>query len=261
MKVIINDNIKANIFVNIFKYLSQISKDVNIYFNKKGIFIQTMDSNHVCMFELILLSEWFDEYNIEDNGYMIGINTEIFAIILKCKGNDHTIEIKYSETESEKLYIDFYGDDKDIDKHFKMPLMEIDTETQDFPNDAIWDANIIIASSVFQKLTTELLLFNDDVLFKCCKKELSVSTDGILTGSYETILNKEKLLKYSYKKKEPLSVSYNLCYFNYISNFANLCDDIEINVSSTLPLKVNCYLGNKKNYIRFYLAPKIEDFD
>ena len=261
MKLEIEDIKKTEYFVNIFKYLSQISKNVNIYFMKEKMFIQTMDDHHVCMFELYLQKEWFSAYEITDtDDPKIGINTEIMSIILKCKEKNHKIILSY-EGSSDILDINFTGDEDNIDKEFSMPLMVIDTDIQHFPVDVEWNADFEIKSSLFQKLTTELSLFNDDVIIQCNEETISLSAQSLINGKYTVKIDVNDLESYSIDENMKLNISYSLKYFTYISNFSNLCDSIYINVSDELPLKVNCYLGDKENYIRFYLAPKITDDD
>ena len=50
---------KLNKFVHIFKNVKMICKNVNISVKTAGIYVQGMDSSHVLIFELYLMSGWF----------------------------------------------------------------------------------------------------------------------------------------------------------------------------------------------------------
>ena len=116
MKLVINDLKRAEHFASIFKCIPEISDHVNIVFKQSNFYIQTMDQNHVCLFELSLRSEWFDEYMIGSSDTQhIGFNTTFFYSILKCRGKDQPIELSY-EGDTDKLYITFAVSDDNYEK-------------------------------------------------------------------------------------------------------------------------------------------------
>ena len=63
-----------------------------------------------------------------------------------------------------------------------------------------------------------------------------------------------------------LSVTYALMYINTMCNFSKLNDSVYIHISEDIPLKMHYSLDEKdstesENYVKFYLAPKIDDDD
>ena len=73
MKLVINDATKCKRFQTLFQLLSTICDDVNINVREKEMFIQGMDTGHICLFELTLTSEWFDEFNYEKTNSIYGV--------------------------------------------------------------------------------------------------------------------------------------------------------------------------------------------
>ena len=63
MKIVINDPKKVSIFATIFRRLKDVAPDVNIDLYTDKMYIQGMDDARVCLFELLLQSDWFEEYN------------------------------------------------------------------------------------------------------------------------------------------------------------------------------------------------------
>ena len=55
-----------------------------------------MDGAHCCLFELILKSDWFDDFET-DKQYTLGLNCELLAKVLNCLEQNQIIKISYSE--------------------------------------------------------------------------------------------------------------------------------------------------------------------
>lgn len=58
--------------------------------------------------------------------------------------------------------------------------------------------------------------------------------------------------------QEPVSLTFALRYMNSFTKASSLSDQVTISLSSELPVVVE-YKIAEMGYIRFYLAPKIED--
>ena len=65
MNIQLKNEDKCSIFVNIFQNLKLFTTNININVNEEKFYIQGLDSSHVSIFELNLLSPWFNNYEIE----------------------------------------------------------------------------------------------------------------------------------------------------------------------------------------------------
>ena len=54
MNILINDTTKADIFSSLFQHIKLFTEQVNITFNKDKLYLQTMDSSRVSIFEMHL---------------------------------------------------------------------------------------------------------------------------------------------------------------------------------------------------------------
>ena len=52
MNILINDTTKADIFSSLFQHIKLFTEQVNITFNKDKLYLQTMDSSRVSIFEM-----------------------------------------------------------------------------------------------------------------------------------------------------------------------------------------------------------------
>ena len=273
---------KADLFCNVFKSVPQFSTDVNLTFNEDSVYCQTMDSNKVCLLELNLTKEWFNEYSIDDEDKtVVGINSNILQLILKCRDQSQCITIKYAG-DPEYLDIVFTTPDEEgentkskvvLDKEFQLPLFELDYAPLKLPSDSEWDADIGVSSGVFQKLVSELCNFSDDCTFKCYDELVEIHADGSM-GKYKVTIPSEQMEFYSIIEGEELNLQFALKYFNIITSFAKVSETTLIQLSKSLPLKVTYIINDgtdiddydditeyfeTKNCIKLYLAPKYED--
>ena len=83
MNFIINPQ-KSRIIATLFDILSSIVDDLNIEFRENEIYIQTMDTGRISLFELVLKNDWFEKYEIE-KPIVLGVKLSIINKILNCR--------------------------------------------------------------------------------------------------------------------------------------------------------------------------------
>ena len=64
MEISISNIGRAELFSQLFQHVKLFTEHINLTFDKDRMFMQSMDSARVSVFELILPSTWFDSYNI-----------------------------------------------------------------------------------------------------------------------------------------------------------------------------------------------------
>ena len=264
MKLVIKDAHKTELFTHLFRNLPQICNSLNIQFEDEYMYIQSMDSHHVCLFELRLTAEWFDTYEMDsDDQRTISINTEIMQLILKCKSSSQEITFEY-EGDPDKLMIRFdNGSPETYDKDFEMPLMTIEQDMLSVPKDSEWETEFEIKSGSFNTLMSEMEQFSDTLDLRCTEESFKLSANGA-NGVYNISFNIDDLECYSIDEDTTIETSYSVKYCSIISSFAKLSPILNIEASSSLPIKMTYDLGGNQeddiqNYIKFYLAPKMKD--
>ena len=128
MKLVITDPHKVSQFSNILKNLKNFSIDIEFHINNERLYAQGMDSSHVCLFELVLLCDWFTEYEVDETS-VIGINCELLSRVLNCLGENQNIELNYN-SDNDNLFITLSPKEGEsgIVKEFKLPLMNLEVD-------------------------------------------------------------------------------------------------------------------------------------
>jgi hypothetical protein len=70
----------------------------------------------------------------------------------------------------------------------------------------------------------------------------------------------DDLEEYSIEEGATFKIEYALKYFLWIMEYSVISDSVSIHVSNKIPMKVVYSLG-EENYIKFWLAPKFDDYD
>lgn len=279
MKLNLVDANKSIIFSNILKQLKSFTNDVNINFYKDKFYIQFLDTNHICLCELVLMKEWFNNYVVKDETHL-GINTNILQKIIKCKGENDAIEIEYN-TDADRMNMSFnnYDDKNIITKAFEVPLVEMDIDMLNIPENTESQADIKIQSSLFFHLINELALFSNNLNMEVNENEIYMNADGD-SGKYSINVDIEKIEEFSIDEGANIKTTYSIKYFTLISNFSKISKYVNLSIGENTPIIITFNLDNcgvndndsllngtviedddsePENYIRFFLAPLHDD--
>tara|TARA_B100001063_G_scaffold247357_1_gene293176 strand:- start:4690 stop:5493 length:804 start_codon:yes stop_codon:yes gene_type:complete len=266
MEFVLTNKQKTNQFSHIFKNLKNISTDVEMHVKSSGIYIQGMDSGHVCLFELELKDFWFDDFKFEGENLALGINCELIHKVINCKEEHQNISLK-TET-GDKLFVKLYPREGQtgITKLFELPLIDIDCELLEVP-DVDYDADIEIVSQDLANLISQLSLFGRDLNVKC-GENIVFKGSGEL-GNMSAIMEEEQICLYAIAEDTEVDLTYNMDYLSKMVSFAKLNSVAKLHFGKEYPMKLQYDLDfvmdqeddeeEVKNYIRFFLAPKIED--
>lgn len=220
-----------------------------------------MDSSHVSLVALLLRSDGFEPYRCDRN-INLGINMANMTKIMKCAQNDDVITIS-SDTESPDA-INFMFESKDNDRvsEYSMKLMDIDAEHLGIP-ESEYDAVIKMPSGEFQRIIRDLTSISESVTIKVDKEGIKFSADGELGSG---AVNLKQSASADEKEEEQIVIdlqdsvelSFALRYLMLFSKASSLSDSVTLSMSKDVPLVVEYKIG-EMGYVRYYLAPKIED--
>ena len=270
MKLVLRNPKKVTQFACILRHLKNLSIDIEWLIDENQFYTQGMDSSHACLFELILKPEWFDIYEV-DTPVRMGINCELIFKIFNCLSESQKIEMNYSD-DKDNLCISLLPNEgeKGIEKEFELPLINIESELLDVP-DTEWSADIEMLSSDFSQLIDQLSIFGNDLTIKC-NDEIILSGSGE-HGKMNARIKNDDILLYAVEEETEINVNYSMVFVKEMASYSKLNKKVKIGVSEEIPMKVQYDLDDfmdndednpeeeeAKNYIRFFLAPKIEDF-
>ena len=253
MKLEISEKGKVRQLITIFRNLKNIACDMNIHFSKDGIYIQGMEASHSCLIEINIEGSWFDVFDTTDG--VVGVNCDLLSKLIDCWKEGQKI-VLYSD-DFNTISIDFEGENT-LTKRFEIPSMDIDCEIMEIP-DKEYEADLSLKSTDFKELIGELSLFNDELQFICNEDDVILKAKGDM-GSATVEIKNSDIEEYAVEDGLSLSISYSIKFINAVCAFNKLNTYINIHASKDTPLKLNYYLNDteSKNFVRFFIAPKIE---
>lgn len=255
MKIVISNKEKAEIFVELFQYLKLFTSVISISLEKGRFYIQGMDSCQISIFEISLSKDWFDEYEMEIDK-IISMNVLIFAKILHIHKSPQNIVMNFNE---DAVDISLLSEKGDFNKEFTMPLIEYDSERLTIPNQD-YDLDINLESKKFKGFIDELASFGDCLNIKLEDENIiSLSTTSEEGGSMKLSINIDELDECSVTEGEEINCSFSIKYIQMMSQYQRISKNVELNFSNNIPMQCKYILENDENFIRFYMAPKIQE--
>lgn len=243
----INDEIKCNIFTNIFKNIKQFSADINLYFEEERFYTQFIDTGHISLVELNLKNTWFDEYECSETLEPMGINTEIIGKILRCRNKNDSIHISFNEENEDILNLSFIpknSDNTSIKKQFEIPIMEIETDLLKIPEASTGQADIKMDSSLLSTLVSELEIFGNEIDININEDEIVLETKGD-NGKYKINIDIEKIDEFSLDEDLKLNLSFSLKYIIMIMNFSKISRKVYFTLNEDNPIMFQYDLSKK----------------
>lgn len=270
----VSEPCKARAFSAIFQNMKCFCDHVNLVFEKERVYAQGMDNSHISIFELFIPATWFDSYNHPDNeNVVIGINVGLFYKILNTRDEGQEIFIKYDSEKQDKLYLHFItstpGTKPLFDKHFELPLIEIESEMMSIP-DVEYAAEFSLSASNFAGIVGQLKQFGADMIIKCNEQEIRLTARSADTGNMSVVVPIDDLSLFAINEGETLNLSFSLSHLHNICAFHKVSENVNVKINENYPLKAT-YLLEKigdeeedmsgKARIVVFLAPRISDED
>jgi len=259
MNITINSTGKAEIFGLLFQYIRLFTEHINVTFDKEKMFMQSMDSARVSVFELSLPSTWFDEYEHNSAASItLGIPATMLFKILNTRDKSQNIQIIYNE-DDDKLFVNFSSNNTSIfNKRFELPLIDLECELMTIP-DTESEAEFSIDSTNFANLINQLKIFGDTIEIHCTEDKIILHSISIEAGKMLVDINIDDLTEYSITEGEVMKLSFSLSMLHNICMYNKLSKDVEIHLIKDFPMKIIYALDDDNAHFTFYLAPKIGD--
>ncbi|GFO33143.1 proliferating cell nuclear antigen [Plakobranchus ocellatus] len=180
--------------------------------------------------------------------------------IMKCAGNDDIITMKATD-DADMVSLVFESPNQEKVSDYEMKLIDLDTEHLGIP-ETEYSCVVKMPSSEFQRICRDLSQLGDSVVIACTKEGVKFSASGELgTGniklcqSASTDKEEEAVVV---DMNEAVCLTFALRYLNFFTKATPLSTQVQLSMSKDVPLVVE-YKIAELGYLRFYLAPKIED--
>ncbi|KAJ7959694.1 Proliferating cell nuclear antigen [Quillaja saponaria] len=251
--------VRGDVLKKVLEAIKDLVNDANFDCSSTGFSLQAMDSSHVALVSLLLRSDGFEHYRCDRNISM-GMNLANMAKMLKCAGNDDIVTLK-ADDGSDSVTFMFESPTQDKIADFEMKLMDIDSEHLGIPEQE-YQAFVRMPSTEFARICKDLSTIGDIVEISVTKEGVKFSTRGdigtanIICRQNTTVDKPEDAT--TIEMEEPVRLNFALRYMNSFAKATPLSNQVTISLSEDLPIVIE-YKVAEMGYIRFYLAPKLEE--
>jgi proliferating cell nuclear antigen len=242
-----------------FKKVIDVVKDLvdhgNFNCDDKGISLQGMDSSRVALVALYLESGGFSSYSCSRK-MNLGCVVSQLNRLLRCADAADVLTLK-AVPGADVLELVYVGGGGDKVSEFELKLVDIDVDQLGLP-EAEFDVVVTMLSSEFQRICRDLSVIGDAVVIDVGAHSVKFSVSGDMGGGNVVLkpddVNNNVVLEVS----KAVELSFALRYLNIFAKAASLSKFCRLSLSPGLPMLVEFVLDGV-GYLRFYLAPRIEE--
>jgi len=253
--------VQGSLFKKVLEAVKDLLTDAKWDCAGNGISLQAMDSSHVSLVSLSMLSEGFDTFRCDRN-ISLGMNLTSMSKIMKCAGNDDAITMKAGD-DADTVTFMFESPNGEKVSDYEMKLMDLDTEHLGIP-ETDYNCVVKMPSAEFARVCRDLSQIGESVLICCTKEGVKFSASGDLgTGNIKLAqsasVDKEEEAVII-EMQEAVQLTFALRYLNFFTKATPLSPQVTLSMSADVPLVVEYKVGDM-GHVRYYLAPKIEEAD
>jgi len=251
---------QAGLLKKILESIKDLVESANFDCSGAGISLQAMDSSHVSLVSLLLRCDGFDHFRC-DRSLSLGINLNSMTKILKCASNEDNVTFKADDNGDNVTFL-FESSKQDKISEFELKLMDIDSEHLGIP-DTEYKAVIKMPAAEFQRICRDLTILGDTVLISATKEGVKFSVSGEMGNGNITCrqtgdVDSKPEEAVAIELQEAVTLTFALRYLNFFTKATPLSPTVTLSMSRDVPLVVE-YRIEELGYVRYYLAPKIED--
>merc|ERR1712109_16209 len=251
--------VQGNLLKKVLESLKDLLNEATWDCADTGIQLQAMDNSHVSLVSVLLRADGFDKFRC-DRQLSMGMNLTSMSKILRCAANDDIITIK-AQDQADTVNFMFESPNQEKVSDYEMKLMNLDQEHLGIP-ETDYSAVIKMPSGEFQRVVRDLSQFGESVVISCTKEGVKFSAAGdIGTGNIKLAqtanVDKEEEAVII-EMQEPVTLTFACRYLNMFTKASCLASQVSLSMSPDVPLVTEYKIGDM-GYIRYYLAPKVED--
>jgi proliferating cell nuclear antigen len=252
---------KASLLKKIIDAVKELSKEVSLICDEKGIHLRVMDSSHVSLTDLQMYEAAFLDYRC-DCKKVLGVNLENLKKIFTLCNNEDKVTMKCEDDGSHILFT-FEGLDERISR-FELKLLDIECEELGVP-DGTPKCTVKMPAGDLQKIVRDFQNFGETTNISVTKSGVTFETKGDI-GKGDVTVNPRDSEKPSDRVEvsctEPVQADFSTRYLNFFTKATSLSSSVTLHLSDDTPLECKYDLeSDESGYLAFYLAPKVESED
>jgi proliferating cell nuclear antigen len=248
----------SRILRGIVEALSSIIDETEFIITTKELSIRAMDPSRICLLQLSMIKEDFDEYECNED-IKIGLNLEDLDKILKRSSATDSVELTY-EPKAQKIKIKMKQRDTTKTRTFSLALLDI--EMEDIPMENLlkieYDADWSMDPAFFVEAIKDAEIYSEILnIIADEEKGLIFSSIGQI-GEMEYELALDEILEAEIKGTN--KGAYSLQFLKSILKIENITEKLTVSLKDDHPLKLifNILEGGTLSY---FLAPRVEEVE
>lgn len=251
---------QAQLLKKIVESIKDLVSEAPFDCTENAMCLQAMDASHVALVSLKLEIGLFDSYRC-DRTISLGLSLIDLSKILKCAKNEDTCMVRYEEGGNDNVTFSF-EDPKGRKQDVTLKLMDIDNEHLGIP-DTKYSCTIEMPSSEFKKTCADIATFSDTLSIAATKSGVVFSGSGDTVTNTVTYKNSstaddDEKDNIFIEVKEAVNLNFSIKYMNNFAKASSLSERVRISLCNEIPVVIE-YVIEDNGYLRFYLAPKIDE--
>nr|CAD2173094.1 unnamed protein product [Meloidogyne enterolobii]CAD2186352.1 unnamed protein product [Meloidogyne enterolobii] len=252
----------AGLFKKIIEAIKDLVSDAPFDCSESSLCLQAMDGSHVALVSLKLEIGIFDVYRC-DRTISLGLNSGELNKVLKCAKADDTLMIQFQDGEKDTVTFTL-EDNKGRKQDITLKLLDLDNEHLGIP-DQKYSAVIEMPSAEFKKVCSDIATFSDTMTIIATKSNI------VFKGSGDAVTNTISYSKdrtaddeeddddrVDFNVKEKVTLNFSIKYLTNFTKASSLSPRVRLSMSDAVPIVIE-YEIEGNGFLRFYLAPKIEE--
>ena len=248
MKFEIKDVKKAVEFIELIKFIKTLSNHITCMCSPEQMYIQLMDSSHVCLVDIIIPKSWFHSYDTQNVTFSMSAN--ILSKICSMYTLDSVIEAYISDDDNDKIHFHLLHEQQN--KLFAIPLMDIERDIL-ATKDADTNLDFTIRTKLLEKYVGELSLFGEEVTIECRDDKIFFGANND-EGTFNIEIKNENLEEFNAIDDLVFKAAFSIKYLQYITTLSKIYPSIHLYLDDTNPLMITFDATEIK--IKFFVAPK-----
>ena len=248
MKFQIKDVKKAIEFIEIIKFIKNLTNHITVMCTADNMCINLLDDSHVCLVDINIPTSWFHAY--ESENYTFSVSASILVKVLAMYTLDSIIEVIIED--NDKIHIHLLHELQQ--KLFSIPLIDIEREIMS-PTIKDTKLDFTIKTKILDKYINELAMFGEDVEFECSNDKLYLTSTNH-EGTLKIEIKNESLEEFNVVENYVFKSKYCIKYIQYISKlsiYPNMCFSLD----EANPLLITFKKTDIE--IKYFVAPKCSD--
>lgn len=254
----------GNVLKKIIESIKDLVQEANFDFSPSGISLQSMDNAHVTLVMLLMRADGFENYRC-DRSIPVGINVSSLAKVIKSAGNEDAITIRCSD-DGETISFMFESPTAGRVCEYELKLMDLDVQQLGVPQ-TDYDVQVRMSSAELARICRDLLNINDTVTISAAKDTIRFTAKGEL-GTGSVLLSPSAAVDSDTTGttiilKTATTMDLSLKFLSAFTKASPLSETVNIGLSEGIPALVEYPIGDAGltglGYLRFYLAPKMDD--